>query len=64
MDGEIAYVCVDPAHQTRRPQDSLTMHEDQWAYCPGAHAGDHTWRRTGGLDLIELKTALAKGTPA
>jgi len=40
------------------------MHEDEWAYCPGAYAGDHEWRRTGGLDLTELKTALAKGTPA
>ena len=40
------------------------MHEDEWAYCPGAYAKDHEWRRTGGLDLTELKTALAKGTPA
>jgi len=64
MDGQIAYVCVQPAHQTRRPQEALTMHDEQWAYCPGAYRGNHQWRRTGGLDLTELKAALAKGSPA
>ncbi|TMF27382.1 MAG: hypothetical protein E6I28_03815 [Chloroflexi bacterium] len=59
MDGRVAYVCVRVEHQTARPQDSLTMHEDLWAYCPSGSATPHEWRAVSDVDLAELKFRLA-----
>ena len=42
----IRYRCVAPGHQhaAKRPSDTMTIHEQSWAYCPyDVRASDHLW---------------------
>jgi hypothetical protein len=42
----IRYRCTTPEHQhaTKRPSDTMTIHERSWAYCPyDVRAADHLW---------------------
>jgi hypothetical protein len=51
MTNQIDFVCIRPDHQTSLPAETLTFHEETWAYCPAARADEHEWRscRESGL---------------
>ena len=58
MTDQIAFVCIRPAHQVTTFVESLTIHDEKWAYCPSAQTEAHEWRPSGGLSLDELKGLL------
>jgi hypothetical protein len=42
----IRYRCTAPGHQhaAKRASDTMTIHEQSWAYCPyDVRASDHLW---------------------
>ena len=42
----IRYLCANSAHQhaAKGPSDTMTIHEQSWAYCPyDVRAADHLW---------------------
>jgi hypothetical protein len=59
VKNQVDFVCVRPEHQTASPRESLTMHEESWAYCPGGGAPPHEWKSTGGVTLMEAKQSVA-----
>ena len=60
MNNSIEFVCVRSEHQTDSPRESLTMHEDAWAYCPsGGAAAGHAWKATAHFTVAEAKQTLA-----
>jgi hypothetical protein len=60
MTDRIDFVCARPDHQGFEPNDSVTMHEDRWAYCPSGTDERHQWQPTGGMALEDLKRFTAR----
>ena len=54
MTDRVAFYCACPEHQVPVRQVALTMHADDWAYCPLGSYADHDWRQTGAMDFREL----------
>ena len=46
----IRFLCT--SHATEVP--TVTMHEQQWAYCPGGEPDGHKWFKTGGITRAAL----------
>jgi hypothetical protein len=53
----IRYVCRNTAHQHTRSEltSPVTLHEDEWAFCPAGFSGEHTWERIEGALLDALR---------
>jgi hypothetical protein len=53
----IRYVCRNNAHQHTRSEltSPVTLHEDEWAFCPAGFIGEHTWERIEGATLDALR---------
>ena len=60
MNDRIEFVCVRAEHQASEPNDSVTMHDDRWAYCPSRADDRHQWQSTGGMSLEDLKWFIAR----
>lgn len=57
-DARIGFVCTAAAHLGKNGTlvDHLTIHENDWAYCPSNVRTDgHEWKGTGGVSLAELE---------
>jgi hypothetical protein len=55
MTDLIDFVCARAEHRWSEPDDTLTMHEDRWAYCAAGAGENHDWRPTGGMSLDDVK---------
>ena len=55
MDDRVDFFCARPGHRGPEPNDALTMHNERWAYCPGAEGEPHDWQPTGGMSLEDVK---------
>lgn len=44
VTNEIEFFCVRPDHQTRALRETLTIHDEKWAYCPAGRPDGHAWR--------------------
>jgi hypothetical protein len=54
----IEFMCMASAHLNKNGAlvDHLTIHENEWAYCPSdVRNGEHEWKPTGGVTLGELQ---------
>jgi hypothetical protein len=53
----IRYVCRNNAHQRTRSEltSHVTLHEDEWAFCPAGFTGEHMWERIEGATLDALR---------
>lgn len=54
----IGFICMAPAHLDRNGAqvDHLTVHENEWAYCPSnARTDGHDWKASGGVTMGELE---------
>ena len=53
----IRYVCRNNAHQHKHSEltSPVTLHEDEWAFCPAGFIGEHTWERIEGSTLDALR---------
>jgi hypothetical protein len=54
----VGFICDSPEHldENGALSDHLTIHENQWAYCPrDVRANAHKWRATGGISLSDLE---------
>jgi hypothetical protein len=54
----IGFICWAQAHLGKNGAlvDHLTVHENEWAYCPmDVRKGGHDWKPTGGVSLSELE---------
>jgi hypothetical protein len=60
MTDQIAFVCVRPDHQVTTLVEALTIHDEQWAYCPSAQTDGHEWRPCGGMSLDDLRRLLQR----
>ncbi|HEY7624848.1 MAG TPA: hypothetical protein VIA63_07465 [Candidatus Limnocylindria bacterium] len=57
----IGFVCTTGAHLHKNGAivDHLTIHENDWAYCPSdVRTGEHDWKPTGGVSLSELEVVV------
>jgi hypothetical protein len=43
MTDQVDFVCVRPDHQVTTFVEALTIHEEQWAFCPSAQIDGHEW---------------------
>lgn len=59
MAGPIRFVCVEPQHQHAPEQfsNSLTIHENRWAFCPAGTTKDHVWQATEPTTVDALRRA-------
>lgn len=62
--GLIAFVCGTKRHRRAdhglpSGETPLTIHEGQWAYCPGGAISEHEWHGTApvGIDSLKLRYA-------
>jgi hypothetical protein len=60
MTDRIDFVCVRPDHQVTTLGESLTVHDEKWAYCPSPQHEGHDWRPCGGMALEDLKRLLQR----
>ena len=44
MTDQIDFVCIRGDHQVTTPVEGLTVHGENWAYCPSARTNGHEWR--------------------
>ncbi|HLA13528.1 MAG TPA: hypothetical protein VJZ25_00765 [Gemmatimonadaceae bacterium] len=53
----IRFVCRENEHQRARASvnSPVTLHEQEWAFCPAGVAEGHTWERIAGAPLDELR---------
>jgi hypothetical protein len=53
----IRYVCRNNTHQHTRSEltSPVTLHEDEWAFCPAGFIGEHKWERIEGATLDALR---------
>jgi hypothetical protein len=58
----IRFVCRNSEHQRGRGEVSspVTLHEEQWAFCPVGLTTGHTWERIEGATLAELRLHVAE----
>jgi hypothetical protein len=65
----VGYCCVTRAHWKRpvgpaQAATTLTIHRDEWAFCPhDAMADGHDWSRTGGISVEHLRRMVRRGAP-
>lgn len=60
MNDRVDFVCVRADHHGSEPTDSVTMHDDRWAYCPSGVDERHQWQATGGMSLEDVKWFIAR----
>jgi hypothetical protein len=53
----IRYVCRNRAHQQAPSEvtSPVTLHDEEWAFCPAGFIGEHTWERIEGSALVALR---------
>ena len=53
----IRFVCRKAEHQRASGSvtSPVTLHEEEWAFCPAGVVGDHMWERIEGSTLDELR---------
>jgi hypothetical protein len=54
----VGFFCVARAHLSQNGAlvDHLTIHDQEWAYCPlNVRTDGHDWKETGGVTLSELE---------
>lgn len=53
----IRFVCRKTEHQraSGNVTSPVTLHEQEWAFCPAGVTGDHTWERIEGATLDALR---------
>jgi hypothetical protein len=53
----IRFVCRTSEHQRARVELSspVTLHEEDWAFCPAGLTEGHTWERIEGATLDALR---------
>ena len=54
----IRFVCRNSQHQRMRGEVSspVTLHHEEWAFCPAGITNGHTWERIEGATLAELRS--------
>ena len=55
----IGFICMaaQHLHLNGAPVDHLTIHHDDWAYCPcNVRATGHDWKPTGGVSIGDLES--------
>jgi len=57
MTDQVDFVCV---RSDSTFAESLTIHDERWAYCPSAQTAGHDWRECGGLTAENLKGLLQR----
>ncbi|HKY51847.1 MAG TPA: hypothetical protein VJP45_11385 [Candidatus Limnocylindria bacterium] len=60
----IRFVCRNNAHRrmTSDVSNPVTLHGQEWAFCPAGVAEDHTWERIEGATLAELRLRAVETT--
>ena len=55
--GLIRFVCRNSEHQRASASvtSPVTLHEQEWAFCPAGVITGHTWERIDGAALDELR---------
>jgi hypothetical protein len=58
----IRCVCRSTAHQHARSAltSPVTLHENEWAFCPAGFIGEHTWEQIEGETLETLRRRSAE----
>jgi hypothetical protein len=58
----IRFVCRKPEHQRASGSvtSPVTLHEQEWAFCPAGVTDDHTWERIEGATLDALRHRLSE----
>jgi hypothetical protein len=58
----IRYVCRSTAHQHARSglTSPVTLHQNEWAFCPAGFIGEHTWEQIEGETLETLRRRSAE----
>ena len=53
----IRYVCRNTARARARSAvtSPVTLHENEWAFCPAGFIGEHTWEQIEGETLETLR---------
>jgi hypothetical protein len=53
----IRFVCRESEHQRASASvtSPVTLHEEEWAFCPAGVVGGHMWERIEGATLDELR---------
>lgn len=53
----IRYVCRNTAHERARNSvtSPVTLHENEWAFCPAGFIGEHIWEQIEGETLETLR---------
>jgi hypothetical protein len=60
MTDQVDFVCVRPDHQVTTFVEALTIHQEQWAFCPSAQTDGHEWHPCGGMGLDDLRRLLER----
>lgn len=57
MAALIRFVCRETEHQRASGSvtSPVTLHEEEWAFCPAGVVGGHKWERIEGATLDELR---------
>ena len=57
----IRFVCRNSEHQRARGDVSspVTLHQEEWAFCPAGLSAGHVWERIEGATLAELRSHVA-----
>ena len=58
----IRFVCRNSEHQRARGDVSspVTLHQEEWAFCPAGHTNGHAWERIEGATLADLRLHVAE----
>ena len=53
----IRYVCRNTAHEHARSAATspVTLHENEWAFCPAGFIGEHAWEQIEGETFETLR---------
>lgn len=53
----IRFVCRNTEHQRASASviSPVTLHEQEWAFCPAGASTGHTWERIEGATMDELR---------
>jgi hypothetical protein len=61
MSVRIHSVCVRPEHRVSRDLRVVTVHDGEWAFCPGGVNGGHEWLAIEPIGLEALARAVRAG---
>ena len=58
----IRFVCRNSEHQRARGEVSspVTLHQEEWAFCPAGVNSGHAWERIEGATLAELRSRVVE----